>query len=446
MIDDDQTHPPGSRDAPGPSAPPKLVVVGQGYVGLPVAMRAVEVGYRVVGFDLDVDRVKRLVSGESYVEDVSDERLAAALATGRYRPTSDRPTLRRLRRRGDHGADAAARRRARPLATSSRRPRTLAPLPAPGRDAWSSSRPPTRAPPRSCVRADPRGRLRACAPGADFLLGYCPERIDPGNPHVDVREHAEGRVGHRRRVARRGAGASTTRSSSARSPVSGTRGGRAHQAAREHVPARQHRAGQRARDVRRRPRHRHLGGDRRRVHQAVRLHALHARARASAATACRSTRRYLSWRVRAVARVRRFRFVELANDVNEHMPDYVVRRLHRGAQPAAAWPVNGSRILLLGLAYKRNTGDARESPARHGRRAAWSSSAPTSGPPTRTSTTTMRSRGSPASTSPPKRSPRPTRSCCWSTTTASTSTLVVAEASYVLDTRFRLSGPNVERL
>ena len=65
----------------------KLVVVGQGYVGLPLAMRAVEVGYDVVGYDLDVDRIKRLADGDSYVEDISDERLGAALATGRYLPT-----------------------------------------------------------------------------------------------------------------------------------------------------------------------------------------------------------------------------------------------------------------------------------------------------------------------------------------------------------------------
>jgi UDP-N-acetyl-D-glucosamine dehydrogenase len=70
---------------------------------------------------------------------------------------------------------------------------------------------------------------------------------------------------------------------------------------------------------------------------------------------------YLSWQVkRRVGQA--FRFVELANDVNDHMPDYVVRRimfaLNRRQQV-----LNGSRILLLGLAYKPNTGDVRESPA-----------------------------------------------------------------------------------
>jgi len=75
-------------------------------------------------------------------------------------------------------------------------------------------------------------------------------------------------------------------------------------------------------------------------------------------TACRS---YLSWEVKRTLG-RSVRFVDLANDVNGHMPSYVVQRLiealnrHRIA-------VNGARILLLGLAYKRNSGDCRASPA-----------------------------------------------------------------------------------
>ena len=53
--------------------------------------------------------------------------------------------------------------------------------------------------------------------------------------------------------------------------------------------------------------------------------------------------------------------VELANDVNEHMPDYVVRRLMLAFNRMGR-SINGSRVLILGLAYKRNTGDAREAP------------------------------------------------------------------------------------
>jgi UDP-N-acetyl-D-glucosamine dehydrogenase len=57
-----------------------------------------------------------------------------------------------------------------------------------------------------------------------------------------------------------------------------------------------------------------------------------------------------------------FKFVELANEVNEHMPDYVVRRLVYALNKNRK-SLNGSSILLLGLAYKKNTGDARESAA-----------------------------------------------------------------------------------
>lgn len=71
---------------------------------------------------------------------------------------------------------------------------------------------------------------------------------------------------------------------------------------------------------------------------------------------------YLSWRVRR-SLGHTFRFVELANDVNEHMPGYVAQRV-AAALNRRKLPVNGQRILLLGLAYKRNTGDSREAPSR----------------------------------------------------------------------------------
>jgi UDP-N-acetyl-D-glucosamine dehydrogenase len=71
---------------------------------------------------------------------------------------------------------------------------------------------------------------------------------------------------------------------------------------------------------------------------------------------------YLSWRVQRTLG-QSFRFVELANDINNHMPDYVARRLVAALNKRRK-SVNGSTILLLGLAYKKNSGDARESPAR----------------------------------------------------------------------------------
>src|ERR1700733_5490431 len=66
----------------------KLVVVGQGYVGLPLAMRAVAVGLNVVGYDISEDRVMRLSRGESFVEDRSHEEITSALKSARYLATT----------------------------------------------------------------------------------------------------------------------------------------------------------------------------------------------------------------------------------------------------------------------------------------------------------------------------------------------------------------------
>jgi len=71
---------------------------------------------------------------------------------------------------------------------------------------------------------------------------------------------------------------------------------------------------------------------------------------------------YLSWRVRRRLGTS-FRFVELANDVNDHMPDYVVRRIQAGLNDREL-AVRGRNVLLCGLAYKADTSDARETPTR----------------------------------------------------------------------------------
>ncbi len=62
-------------------------IIGQGYVGLPLAMAVVRSGFNCYGIDIDPQRVARLAHGDSYVLDVTEEELRSALATGRYHPT-----------------------------------------------------------------------------------------------------------------------------------------------------------------------------------------------------------------------------------------------------------------------------------------------------------------------------------------------------------------------
>ena len=69
---------------------------------------------------------------------------------------------------------------------------------------------------------------------------------------------------------------------------------------------------------------------------------------------------YLSWKLKALNY--NARFIELASDVNTHMPEYCVQRIHQVLNRHKKC-VNGSRILVLGVAYKRDISDVRESPA-----------------------------------------------------------------------------------
>lgn len=71
------------------SATTRVVIRGQGDVGLPVAVRAADVGFHVVGFDIDKRRVDSLARVESFVEDVPDDELKHHLGSGRYAPSID---------------------------------------------------------------------------------------------------------------------------------------------------------------------------------------------------------------------------------------------------------------------------------------------------------------------------------------------------------------------
>lgn len=334
----------------------RVVIMGQGYVGLPLAMRAVEVGHEVVGFENDVSRVKALGAGESYVEDVSSGSLMAAIQSGSYRPSADEAAL--------EGFEVA-----------------LITVPTPLRDGN---------PDLSCVESAsgtlachlsagatvvlestsyPGTTTELVGPileagsglvaGADFHLGFSPERIDPGNQSwrlentpkvvsgIDEASLAAVREFYDTLVAET-------------VPVSGPAEAELAKLLENtfrHVNvALVNELAMFASD---------LGVD---VWEAIRAASTKpfgfmafTPGPGVGGHCLPIDPSYLSWRVRSRLG-RSFRFVELANDVNDHMPAYVADRL-TAALNCRRQSVNGSRILLLGLAYKRNTGDARESPA-----------------------------------------------------------------------------------
>jgi UDP-N-acetyl-D-glucosamine dehydrogenase len=71
-------------------------VIGLGYVGLPLALEIASAGFNVVGIDLDQSKIDKLQEGTSYIGDVSDKTLASAIQTGRFTSTSDFSVLRQV--------------------------------------------------------------------------------------------------------------------------------------------------------------------------------------------------------------------------------------------------------------------------------------------------------------------------------------------------------------
>src|SRR5262245_3632039 len=67
----------------------RVVIVGLGYVGLPLAETFAWAGYPVLGFDIDADKVARLKRGQSYIGHIEAERVAELIAGGRFDATSD---------------------------------------------------------------------------------------------------------------------------------------------------------------------------------------------------------------------------------------------------------------------------------------------------------------------------------------------------------------------
>ncbi len=334
----------------------KIVIIGQGYVGLPVAMRAVEVGYDVVGLDLDEPRVKRLAEGSSYVGDITDEMLRAALDSGRFLPTTDYAAA--------EGFDVAVITVPTPLKETlpdlsfiEQSGQSLAPYVTRGSVVvLESTTYPGTTEEMLVPILEAGSGLRA---GTDFHVGYSPERIDPGNKKYGFVE--------------------TPKVVSGIDPVSLARVDAFYSSLIERtVPVSGTKEAELTKLLENTFRHVNIAL----VNElAVFAHQLDINIWESIDAASSKPfgfmaftpgpgvgghclpvdPSYLSWQVRRTLG-QSFRFIELANDVNEHMPNHVVTRLAALLNDERK-AVRGSKVLLLGLAYKRDTNDIRESPS-----------------------------------------------------------------------------------
>ena len=333
-----------------------LVVIGLGYVGLPLVQEACRAGHAVTGLDVSEQRVAGLNEGISHVDDLSDADLGDLLEAG-FKATTDPtclasadvvvicvPTPLQPEGNPDLGAVTGAT----STVAAHLSPGTLVVL-------ESTTYPGTT---DDVVRPllEEGSGLEA---GADFALAYSPERIDPGNREYTLRNTPKVVGGHTDACRDRAVEFYAT-------------------IVDDVVPTVGTREAELSKLLENTYRHVNIA-----LMNEMAIFSADLGVDLWAAIEAAKTKpfgytafypgpgvgghcipidpNYLSFAVRSLGY--QFRFVELAQEISGRMPAYIATRA-QSALNEAKLAVNGSRILLLGVAYKANISDERESPAR----------------------------------------------------------------------------------
>ena len=349
-----ETHP-SKTEYRAPSKA-EVAIIGMGYVGLPLSLQFAASGVRVLGVDIDADKVARLNKGESYIRHIDSERIRMACSKGLFHATTDFPMV----------AGVAAIVICVPTPLSKNRDpdisyvldtgRAIAPYLSKGALVVLES---TTYP--GTTDENLREVLEAgsgMVAGEDFHLAYSPEREDPGNPASKVGE-----------VPKLVGGLTPT----CLEKAIGLYG----KSLRNLVPVASCRVAEAAKLLEN-------------IFRSVNIALVNELKVVYAAMGIDI------WEVIAAARTKPFgfmpfypgpglgghcipidpfyltwkahefecatRFIELAGEINTAMPGYVVGRVAEALNHMGK-AVNGSRVLVLGLAYKPNVDDERESPS-----------------------------------------------------------------------------------
>ena len=326
-------------------------VVGLGYVGLPLMLRYAEAGYAVLGFDVDSTKVEALQSGRSYFEHIPSSRVANAQlsATTDFARASEAdaliicvPTPLNQYREPD-------------LSFVIGTVESLLPALRPGQVIALES---TTYPGTTEEELLPRIGQLGLTVGEDVYLVYSPEREDPGNAHFETRTIPKVVGGH------------TSACLEVGEALYGT-------AIDKVVPVSSTRAAEMTKLLEN-------------IHRAVNIGLVNEMKivadrmgidifeviDAAATKPFGFTPYYpgpglgghcipidpfyLTWKAREYGL--NTRFIELAGELNSSMPEYVVGKLVWGLNEQGK-ALKGSRILILGVAYKKNVDDMRESPS-----------------------------------------------------------------------------------
>jgi UDP-N-acetyl-D-glucosamine dehydrogenase len=333
----------------------RVGIIGLGYVGLPLAVAFAEAGLDVVGLDVDPDKVEAIAAGRSYIDDVSSVSLAALVGAGTIRASTDAtnladcgavlicvPTPLGQHREPDLGFVTAAAE----AAIANLAPRALLVLES---TTWPGTTREVLAP-----MLEAAGRTI----GRDVYLAFSPERVDPGNQRYGIRQTPKVLGGM--------TPACTARATALYERICDT----VH-------PVSTPESAEMAKIIENTFRAVNIAlvnelailGDRMGIDVWEAIEASATKpfgympfwpGPGLGGHCIPVDPFYLAWRARAFDL--EFAFVELAGRINVNMPYYAVTRITRALNDRGM-AVRGARVLILGMAYKSDVSDLRESPS-----------------------------------------------------------------------------------
>ncbi len=331
-------------------------VVGLGYVGLPLSIELVAAGFNVTGFDISQNKVKLLNSGKSDIDDISDKEVKHAIETGRFRATDDFKLVSKM--------DTIS------ICVPTPLSKTKDPDVSYILNALNSIKPyikkgtlvvleSTTYPGTTEDLILPILQENGMKVGEDFFLAFSPERVDPGNKKYTTKNTPRvvggitpectmvAKTFYEQTIADTHAVSSTRAAEMVKLLENTFRSvniGLVNEVA--------------------------LMCDRLKLDVWEIIDAAASKpfgfmpfypGPGLGGHCIPIDPHYLSWKLKSLNYYARF--IELAGDINSHMPEYVVDRVSSLLNNRFAKAINKSSILTLGVAYKRDIKDMRESPA-----------------------------------------------------------------------------------
>lgn len=334
----------------------KIGIVGLGYVGLPLMLRYTDIGYQVLGFDIDEEKVRKLNNGESYIEHIPSEKIATA-ADNLFEATTD------FSRIGE--VEAVILCVPTPL-NKYREPDMSFVI-----DTTDAVKPYLRAgqvlslesttyPGTTEEELLPRVEEGGLKVGENIFLVYSPEREDPGNPDFETRTIPKVIGGHTPACLEVGIALYQPAIDKV-VPVSSTKAAELTKLL-ENI----HRAVNIGLVNEMKIVADKMGID---IHEVIEAAATkpfgfvaYYPGPGLGGHCIPIDPFYLTWKAREYGV--NTRFIELAGEVNSAMPDYVVNKTVLALNDHNR-SIKGSKVLVLGIAYKKNVDDMRESPSVH---------------------------------------------------------------------------------